>query len=428
MFSIIQWFVFLLANAVAIPIVIGPLFDMSSIEVMQLMQRTFFIMGVACFLQGWIGHKMPIVDGPAGIWVSTFAVFAGTISTATGSAENSLRLLEMAMILTGIFLMLFGLFKISGKIISIFTPLVTGVFLTLLTVQLGGTFLQGMTGVAEYAVIQIDATIVSFITFILVLVLSLFSHGWKKSYAVLIGIVVGWVVYELFIGTSSERPNGLQTISAPEWFAWGTPIWDWSLIPIALLTAVILLSNIVAALSAVTDVREEKARVSYGDMNRSSFTLGVNHGISGIFSGIAVITLASSAGFLKLTGEKRSRPFLIAWAVLILASFFPSMIYYLAQIPAPIANAALLATFVELMGLGIKNLFSNRLDDRNTTIITVSLLIGSGLMFFPADSFSGLSDMVRQVVSNGLLVGTAIAVILELIWKRPEQPAEINEA
>lgn len=104
------------------------------------------------------------------------------------------------------------------------------------------------------------------------------------------------------------------------------------------------------------------------------------------------------------------------------------MIYYLAQIPAPIANAALLATFVELMGLGIKNLFSNRLDDRNTTIITVSLLIGSGLMFFPADSFSGLSDMVRQVVSNGLLVGTAIAVILELIWKRPEQPAEINEA
>lgn len=304
MFSIIQWFVFLLANAVAIPIVIGPLFDMSSIEVMQLMQRTFFIMGVACFLQGWIGHKMPIVDGPAGIWVSTFAVFAGTISTATGSAENSLRLLEMAMILTGIFLMLFGLFKISGKIISIFTPLVTGVFLTLLTVQLGGTFLQGMTGVAEYAVIQIDATIVSFITFILVLVLSLFSHGWKKSYAVLIGIVVGWVVYELFIGTSSERPNGLQTISAPEWFAWGTPIWDWSLIPIALLTAVILLSNIVAALSAVTDVREEKARVSYGDMNRSSFTLGVNHGISGIFSGIAVITLASSAGFLKLTGEK----------------------------------------------------------------------------------------------------------------------------
>ena len=428
MFSIIQWFVFLLANAVAIPIVIGPLFDMSSIEVMQLMQRTFFIMGVACFLQGWIGHKMPIVDGPAGIWVSTFAVFAGTISTATGSAENSLRLLEMAMILTGIFLMLFGLFKISGKIISIFTPLVTGVFLTLLTVQLGGTFLQGMTGVAEYAVIQIDATIVSFITFILVLVLSLFSHGWKKSYAVLIGIVVGWVVYELFIGTSSERPNGLQTISAPEWFAWGTPIWDWSLIPIALLTAVILLSNIVAALSAVTDVREEKARVSYGDMNRSSFTLGVNHGISGIFSGIAGITLASSAGFLKLTGEKRIRPFLIASAVLILASFFPSMIYYLAQIPAPIANAALLATFVELMGLGIKNLFSNRLDDRNTTIITVSLLIGSGLMFFPADSFSGLSDMVRQVVSNGLLVGTAIAVILELIWKRPEQPAEINEA
>lgn len=422
MFSVIQWFVFLLANAVAIPIVIGPLFDMSSVEVMQLMQRTFFIMGIAGFLQAWIGHKMPIVDGPAGIWVSTFAIFAGTISTATGSAENALRLLEMAMILTGVFLMLFGLLKISGKVISIFTPLVTGVFLTLLTIQLGGTFLQGMTGVSQHGTIQVADTVIAFIAFIIVLVLSLFFHGWMKSYAVLIGISAGWLLYGVFVGGDYSPPSGLEAIAPPEWFAWGTPIWDWSLVPIALLTAIILLSNIVAALAAVTDVVEDKARVSYNDMNRSSFTLGINHGISGVFSGVAVITLASSAGFLKLTGEKRLAPFMIASVALILASFFPSMIYWLAQIPAPIANAALLATFVQLMGLGIKNLFSNRLDDRNSTIITVSLLIGSGLMFFPADSFSGLSDTVRQIVSNGLLVGTAIAIILELIWKKPQEP------
>ncbi len=41
MFSIIQWFIFLLANAVAIPIVIGSIFQMDTMAIMLLMQRTF---------------------------------------------------------------------------------------------------------------------------------------------------------------------------------------------------------------------------------------------------------------------------------------------------------------------------------------------------------------------------------------------------
>ena len=62
----LQWLVFLLANAVALPIVIGQVFHLSDPEITGLMQRTFFIVGASSFLQGWIGHKLPIVDGPAG--------------------------------------------------------------------------------------------------------------------------------------------------------------------------------------------------------------------------------------------------------------------------------------------------------------------------------------------------------------------------
>jgi len=331
-----------------------------------------------------------------------------------------LRLLVTTMILTGVFLVLFGIFKIAGRVISLFTPLVTGVFLTLLTIQLGGTFLTGMMGVAETGSIQVSSTLISFIAFGTVLGLSLFSTGWMRSYAVLIGIAVGWLLFLIFVDTTITAPEGLKILSPPEWFAWGLPVWDWSIVPVAFITAAILLSNIVAALASVTEVREGKSRVTMNDMNRSSFTLGINHGISGAFAGVAVITLASSAGFIRLTGEKRLRPFMLAAIVMMVVSFFPSIIYWLAQIPAPIANAALLATFVQLMGLGIRNLFSNQLDERNTTIITVSLLIGSGLMFIPTDSFLVLPDTVRQVIGNGLLVGTIIAVILEFFWKKPK--------
>ncbi|WP_188205579.1 purine/pyrimidine permease [Alkalibacillus aidingensis] len=419
MFTVIQWFIFLLANAMAIPIVIGSIFQMEAIEIMMLMQRTFFIVGIACFLQGWLGHKLPIVDGPAGLWISTFAVFAISIGSAGPDGVQALRLLEAAMILTGVFLMAFGILKISGKVIYLFTPLVTGVFLTLLTFQLSGTFLEGMFGLgngAEY--IQVSQFTIALITFSLVLILSIFFEGWLKGYAVLIGISVGWLLFALLLDQEQTTLDNAPLFQAPEMFAWGAPIFDWSVVPIALLTAFILLSNIVASLSATSNVIKGEVDFNQTQMNRGSFVLGMNHGISGMFSGVAVVPLASTAGFLQLTGQMKKSPFMWASALLMIVSFFPVIIAKLAMIPSPVANAALLASFVQLMGLGLRNLFSEPLNERRITIITVSMLLGSGLMFIPPESFALLPETVKQVISNGLLVGTVIAVVLERVWKK----------
>ncbi len=418
MFSVIQWFIFLLANAVAIPIVIGSIFHMETMEVMLLMQRTFFIIGISCFLQGLIGHRLPIVDGPAGLWVSTFAVFALSVGSVGEQGIEALRLIEAAMIVTGIILIIFGIFKISGKVIFLFTPLVTGVFLTLLTFQLSGTFLQGMFGLSgDASFVDMKGFTIAFLTFLIVLIFSIFFKGWIKSYAVLIGIAFGWLLYALLIGNTNTFTT-TKLFSTPEIFAWGTPLFNWSILPIAILTAFILLSNIVAALSATTEVIDGKPNFTVTQMNRGSFVLGINHGISGVFSGIAGVPLASSAGFLQLTGDKRKKPFMWAALLLMIVAFFPPIINALSKIPAPIANAALLATFVQLMGLGLRNLFSEKITERRLTIMTVSLLVGSGLMFVPAESFSQLPDMVRQVITNGMLIGTVLAVILERLWKK----------
>ncbi len=403
----------------AIPIVIGSIFQMEAIEIMMLMQRTFFIVGIACFLQGWLGHKLPIVDGPAGLWISTFAVFAISIGSAGPDGVQALRLLEAAMILTGVFLMAFGILKISGKVIYLFTPLVTGVFLTLLTFQLSGTFLEGMFGLgngAEY--IQVSQFTIALITFSLVLILSIFFEGWLKGYAVLIGISVGWLLFALLLDQEQTTLDNAPLFQAPEMFAWGAPIFDWSVVPIALLTAFILLSNIVASLSATSNVIKGEVDFNQTQMNRGSFVLGMNHGISGMFSGVAVVPLASTAGFLQLTGQMKKSPFMWASALLMIVSFFPVIIAKLAMIPSPVANAALLASFVQLMGLGLRNLFSEPLNERRITIITVSMLLGSGLMFIPPESFALLPETVKQVISNGLLVGTVIAVVLERVWKK----------
>ncbi|TGB01313.1 purine/pyrimidine permease [Halobacillus salinus] len=416
-----QWFVFLLASSVALPIVIGSIFELNFTEIAGLMQRTFFAVGITSFLQGVFGHRLPILEGPAGLWISIFAVMAYSGVESGKSYIETLQTLEAAMLWTGGFLLLFGTFRLAHRVLFVFTPLVTGAFLFLLTVQLSGTFLQGMLGIQQQVeAIHSTEAAVAFFTFFLVLGLSLFGKGALKSYAVLLGIVVGWLTYVVTINGESERDADVAVFQPPEWLAWGPPNFEWSVIPLAFITAVILLSNIVASVVAVSQSIHGKPSYTYSQVNRGSSFLGVTHGITAMFSAIANVPLASSSGFIDLTGQKKKRPFLYASLLLVIIAFFPPLVAFISGIPAPVANAALLATFVQLMGLGLSNIASQELDQRRLTILGVSFLLGIGLMFLPAEVFQGMPGLVRNLASNGLLVGTMFVILLEQLWKEPK--------
>ncbi len=422
--EVIQWFVFLLASSVAFPIVIGSIFDLNFQEISGLMQRTFFVVGITSFLQGMFGHRLPIMEGPAGLWISIFTVMAYTGSQAGNNSTETLQMLEGAMLWTGVFLLIFGVFKLAHRVLFVFTPLVTGAFLFLLTVQLSGTFLKGMLGIQQNVeAIHLPAAGVAFLTFFLVLGLSIFGKGSVKSYAVLLGVAIGWVIYAVIIGI--HKPSGsVDTFSLPEWFAWGTPSFDWSVIPLAFITAVILLSNIVASVVAVSHSLYGKPTYTYSQLDRGSSFLGVTHGFSALFSSIANVSLASSSGFINLTGQKKKQPFLYASFILIVISFFPPLVAFISGIPSPVANAALLATFVQLMGLGLGNLASEELNQRRLTILGVSFLIGIGIMFLPPEVFKGMPAIAQNLLSNGLLIGTVLVIILEQLWTDPHAPAK----
>ncbi|RKQ34033.1 uracil permease [Oceanobacillus halophilus] len=413
----VQWFIFLLASSVALPIVIGAIYEMSFGEVSGLMQRTFFVIGVASLLQGLFGHRLPIAEGPAGLWISIFAVMAVTGVQNGSTLNETLRSLETIMILTGLFLFLFGLLKIAQKILPIFTPLVTGTFFLLLTVQLSGTFLKGMLGLqGNTNTIQLSEATLAFITFFIILCLSSFARGWLRNYGVLVGIVIGWIGYVVFIG-AQEMPGSVQLFSVPKWFAFGTPTFDLSVVPVAFLTAVIILSNIVASIVAANQTLGIKSKNSNAEINGGTAFSGISHGLAGMFSAIANVPLATSSGFIALTGQKRKMPFIYATILLIFIAFFPPIISLISSIPSPIANAALMATFVQLVGLAINNVSMERLDSRKITIVGVAYLFGMGTMFLPTEVFANFPAILQNIVSNGLLVGTGLVILLEQVWR-----------
>lgn len=422
-----QWFVFLLASSVAMPIVIGSIYNMNFIEVSGLMQRTFLVVGLASFLQGWIGHRLPIMEGPAGIWVSIFSVMAITGNQQGVSSGETLRVLETTMIFTGVFLLLFGLFKVAQRILPVFTPLVTGTFFFLLTVQLSGTFLQGMLGLQQGGEsIQLTEAALAFITFFIVLGLSAFGKGWLSSYAVFIGIIIGWILHVFIRSGEKEITAEMQLVALPDWFAWGLPTFDGGAILIAFITAVILISNVVASVVAVNQSLGNKQTNTGTEINRGTTFLGINHGLAGVFSSIANVPLATSAGFISLTGQKNKRPFLYASILLVAIAFFPPIVSIISGIPASIANAALMATFVQLVALAINNVTAEKLDSRKGTIVGVSYLIGIGTMFLPTEVFQELPGIIQNLASNGLLIGTGLVILLEQLWKPDEATEQLR--
>lgn len=416
--STFQWFIFLLANSIALPIVIGSAFGLSVPEIASLMQRVFFVVGISTLIQGWIGHRLPLADGPAGSWVSIFVILAD-ISLQQGlDAKEALPLLSGGILVAGALLLVLGLSGLLHKVLFLFTPLVTGSFLLLLALQLSGVFLGGMLAIDDVTnKPDYFMAAISFSVFILVIVLSNKGKGWIKSYAVLIGILAGWSVALVSSKATITTSSTNQLFELPEVFAWGAPQFNAGMIVTAVLFTFLLLSNTIAAVTAVQQTVEPNTEGLEKSINRSIFAGGLSHFLSGGLSTIAVVPLPVTAGFVQMTGQKKLRPFLIASVLLSLLALLPSIVHVLALLPGPVANAALMASFINMIGIALRSLTKAELNDRRMTIVGITLLLSIGLMFLPEGVFTDLPSVLQYIVNNGLLVGTIIVILLEQLWR-----------
>ncbi|RKQ18429.1 purine/pyrimidine permease [Ureibacillus endophyticus] len=420
----VQWFIFLLANCLTIPIIVGQLFQLSPEDISGLMQRTFFIVGLSSLLSGYFGHRLPISDGPAGIWLAVFTLM-GQVAMIEGitNLSNSLQLLEGSMLLAGIILLIVSITGWMEKLLSYFTPLVNGVYLTILGFQLCGIFLEGMFDVKPTSIsIEMGVVLLSFSTFLLVLYLGVWGKGWLKSYAVLIGIVIGSIFFVIFYG-SHPFPKKDAIFSLPEVFAWGTPKIDGSMIVSAILVAIVLILSIIASIAAmkhVLSMQSANGTRKEGTLKSSGLISGVNTILSAVFSVVGVVPYTVTASFVQLTGQKRMKPYFIASFLLAFIAFFPAIYSFFAMLPGPIANGAMLASYTTMAGIGISTVLKEPLDQRRLTILSISLSLGIGVMFLPEVVISAFPGVLQYVISNGVMVGLLTALIFEHVWKTSE--------
>jgi xanthine/uracil permease len=416
--SSVQWFIFLLANTIALPIVIGNVFHLTSVEISDFMQRMFFIVGLSSFFQAKLGHRFPLADGPAGSWVSIFVLYASMGQQQGISMHDSLRTLEGGIIIAGLLLLLLGMTKWVQKLKFLFSPIVTGTFLFILAVQLSLVFINGMMSKSsETGQIDVLSFLLSLTILVLIVFLIMKGNGWIKSYAILIGILFGWILFQSLGKVNLTIPSGEEMFKLPQPFAWGYPLFNGGMMITVVLFTFLLISNTIAAISAAGEVISTEESENEAKLNTGTWIGGISHLLSAMFSTIAVVPLPATAGFVKLTKQYSVQPFLCACGILVGVSLFPGIVGFMASLPLPVASAALLATLIDMYRIALYSLKEQSLTFRNSIVIGISILLGIGSMFVPNDMFHNLPNFIQFICKNGLLMGTFSAIILEQIWR-----------
>ncbi|MFF2885897.1 purine/pyrimidine permease [Paenibacillus sp. NPDC057967] len=410
----LQWTFFLLTGGLVAPIVVAAAFQLSDADTISLLQRTLVVIGISSLLQVTLGHKLPILEGPAGVWWGVFILLAANLAPGASDTEL-LRQMEMGLLIAGAIILLLSAFHLIRYLKRLFTPVVTGTYLLLLIFQFSSPIVKGVLGVGYTdGYIHASIAVPAIATLLLTFLCGRSKTAWLRNYSALIGIAAGYGLFLLF-GHIAALPKLPDTaVLIPQLFAWGAPLFESG---IALTTLVITLPLLINMIAAIV-VMEKTIGLEPSDRyRRSGIVMGVNQLLSGAFSAVGCVSNSHSAGFVASTRMTGRLPFIIGCLLLIVSGFFPYLTALLASVPVPVAFAVIFTSFAHLLSAGLKELGLVLQDEKKLTVVAFSLFAGVGSMFIPAASLAGLPDALKPILNNGLVVGVLVSILLEQAWQ-----------
>lgn len=405
-----QWLIVTLSSSVVVPIAIGEAYGLRPDEIGAFMQQTIFFVGLASLLQVWIGHRYPMMDGPAGLWWGIFLILAHIGQNLGHDPRAVGQSLQLGLIVAGGLFVILGAYGWISRIQRWFTPIVTGTYMTLLSVSLCSTFVRGMLGIGYRQANAVQPSIAVASLAIVVLVLVIMRVPRLASFAVLLGMVAGWTAYAL-LGWADPIKPAEQAVVWPHLFFWGPPRWDAGILLTSVLTGFVLLTNLITSMAVVgMAAKQPAARKAY---NRAGVFTGVSHILSGASGVVGMIPLSLAAAVIETTKIAARLPFILAMTAMMAIGILPGVSHFLASIPTPVAYAGMFVAYTQLLGFGLKDFAKVKLDERAVTIIGSSLLTGIGIMFVPAGAWQHLHPLASYLLGNGLLLGVLVALLLE---------------
>ncbi len=409
-----QWLLFMFANTVVIPVSVGSALHMGPLQIAGFTQRSFLYTGLACLLQLFLGHRLPILEGQSGVWwgvilsVLIGAKAAGVPLLVAGGS------LETGIVLSGILIMLLGALGLGRFLRTWFTPVATSVFLMLLATELISIFFRGMLGLENQTTIDLKVSLLSLVLIVVVVWITVKGRGAIRNFAILIGIAIGWAVYQWGIAPVHAAPvASFAQLFQP--LAWGPFRFDTGIVLTAVITGLINSTNTVATLESVEPLFG--LRASDAMYRRSLLVTGFNTVVSGALGLVPYAPYTSSIGFLRSTQIYGKIPFALGAVMFMLLGFISPLSSFFSTLPVSVGDAVLLVAYLQLFGSALQKVEGISFTPRTIYRIALPILLGIALLATPSSAWLSVPSAMRTFIGNGLLVGVAISIGLENLVK-----------
>jgi NCS2 family nucleobase:cation symporter-2 len=404
----LQHLLALMIGNVAPMMLVAASLGMSGAQSGSLIQYALFVAGWVTLLQlmpaGWAGARLPIMMG------TSFTYLAISISIG---AKYGMEGIIGAILVGGGVQVLFSLFIVRIK--RFFPPLVTGcvvMCLGLTLIPTGIDYFAGGAGSDGYG--NINNLLLGAFTLFLIVSLQVFTKGFTRIAAILIGIVGGYLLAVVMGGVDFSTVREAAWFSVPKPLLFGVSFHPEAVIPMALICIITSIQSI-GNLSA-TALSGLNREVSNRELRGGLLAEGIGSIFCGFFNALPTTTYAQNVGIVSLTKAVNRFSLAISAAVLVACGFMPKLSALIVAMPASVLGGAAVLLFATVATTGIQMVSVNGFTNRVAVITALSVGLGMGLFFRP-DMLSAFPEWVRLLFASGLPVTALLAFALNILMK-----------
>ena len=398
------------SGSILVPMMIGQALGYNSEQLTYLVSTDIFMCGVATFLQlqlnKYFGIGLPVVLGVAFQSVAPLTIIGQ--SHGSGAMFGSL-------IVSGIFVILIS--GIFSKLANYFPAIVTGSVITTIGLTLIPVAIGNMGN--NEANPTLESLTLALITVFIILVVNIFTKGFLKSISILLGLVIGTLIASGMGQVNFAPVSQAPLLHIPTVFYFGTPTFEFSSIVMMCIIATVSMvesTGVYLALSDITKDPIDATRLRNGYRAEGLAVL-----LGGVFNTFPYTGFSQNVGLVKMSGIKTRLPIYYAAGFLVLLGLLPKFGALAQIIPSPVIGGAMIVMFgfVSLQGMQMLARVDFVNNEHNFLIAAVSIAVGVG--FNNSNLFNSLPAAFRMFFSNGIVMASILAVVLNAILNRKKK-------
>lgn len=86
---------------------------------------------------------------------------------------------------------------------------------------------------------------------------------------------------------------------------------------------------------------------------------------------------------------------------------------FFAQIPPSVGSAVLFVAYLQMFGTALRTLEGIKFNSKTIYRVALPVLTGVAVMNIPAEAFHSLPMYLIPIISNGLVIGVVVSLLLE---------------